>query len=396
MRALPSLAVAALITAGCAHAPDAASRDAASSPRHHLLRLPEMFRRMEASKVEYQLNGEAVFNDQDRQAAAKAFWGNSDAAFPVQVTDASGRITVRELQDPSEGPAGALFADAERAFQQHDFAQAERLYAKGLEISPNDYSTLLAWGETALYQQAYPTAIERFTRAIQVNPWVHAAYAYRGEAQLELGKRDAAVLDYARALARRPRWPALLKEIEVRASALHVRLAPDRLLPAVRVANAGHAIKIEFDTQQSAWLGFGVCKALWLGEESHRVEMTGSARHDGTSIEERECLGALLSSYLNGREKRTTPQDPGLDDAVAITKDGMSGELIAYEILSRMDGNVVAKLPPEEVTRLEAYVRKYVLIDAEAAPGPGRSIPTEEPPSGPPSDPKHGTITARR
>lgn len=158
------------------------------------------------------------------------------------------------------------------------------------------------------------------------------------------------------------------------------------------MTSTSDAIKLEFDSKQPAWMGFGICKALWVGEESHRLEMTGLSGHTGTSTEERECYAALLSNYLTLREKGTTPPDSGLDEALTITKDGMAEELLVYEVLSRMNGNVVALLPDGEVTRLEAFIRKYVLVDADQ-PAP-ESQP--EAPSAPPNDPHAATTTAHR
>jgi hypothetical protein len=118
------------------------------------------------------------------------------------------------------------------------------------------------------------------------------------------------------------------------------------------------AVGIYADMDEPSWLGYGICKAVWIGEPSHRQEMIGSTKHRWTSREETECIAALATGYLRYREKK---QDPALERLLAIIEEGYASELIVYEAASRMAPHVTLTLDGSQRQRMQAFVLKHVL-----------------------------------
>lgn len=299
------------------------------------------------------------FTASEREAAAVELWGDSHGvSLPQLRAGPHGSSVENAVMAPK---TAALVAQAEPLFQAKDFAGAEAIYAEAVAAAPNDYQALLPWAETAFYQEHFDQALERYQRAIDADPVDHRAWEYRGEVLLVLGRREEALAAYVHALALRPRWPNLIAAINNRAQGLRVHVAPLYLSPELRMISAPSGVALE--TGRGAhWFGFGLCKMRWATDAHYRVEKTGSAEHRFTGKEERACLEGLLSVYRSELAKGKVDSDPGLNAALKIQEEGLLPELLLYEVMSRADGNLGARLPEAERTRLERYVREWVLV----------------------------------
>jgi hypothetical protein len=345
-----------------APAPAAAHTVRITGGHQKLLSVREILKKLNDSPRKYAIGTSAApLTDAERTALAAAYWGNSRGAYvPLVKRDASGATQV--IEDEPSPEIAALLSKAEEPFQHHDFAGAEAIYAQVLARDPHDYHALVAHAECEAYQGRLDQALHGYEDAIAANPYAHVAWEYKGEVLLMQRRREDALDAYAHALALKPRWGPLVTHIKNRAEVLGVTVAPERLLPAVRITRTDEATRIELDPRRPEWLGFGACKALWLDDPEHRREVTGSTEHHHNSAEERECVVALLDGY-NGLHKDGKANDPALDEALEIVKAGAIDELLAYEVLSRADENLAAQLPPDLLEKLVAYVRWYVLVD---------------------------------
>ena len=112
----------------------------------------------------------------------------------------------------------------------------------------------------------------------------------------------------------------------------------DVLVPRGFAHEEGKEVMVEFDPDYgAAWLAFANCKGLWLGEASHREEMTGTAERHFSSVEELECLASAAVVHASQREKgEEGAMDTSLDGLVAIIEDGMGTELVLFEMAARV------------------------------------------------------------
>jgi len=108
---------------------------------------------------------------------------------------------------------------------------------------------------------------------------------------------------------------------------------------------------------QGHHVAYGACKALWLGER--RLETSGSAKPGWSLFEERECIVALLDAYHS--DPKAKP-DKDLDRIGAIATAGALDAWILYELASRMDPQIVLKLPRDVQIRVHDFVRDHVLV----------------------------------
>jgi hypothetical protein len=90
---------------------------------------------------------------------------------------------------------------------------------------------------------------------------------------------------------------------DVKLSNSRVHLPPRRAFWRMEGKDAA----IYFAANRPEWLGYAVCKALWLAEPDHAEARTGG--HPAFSIdEEQECGAALLGSYKQLRQEgKPTP-----------------------------------------------------------------------------------------
>jgi hypothetical protein len=110
-------------------------------------------------------------------------------------------------------------------------------------------------------------------------------------------------------------------------------------------------------------LAFANCKALWLGEPSHRQEMTGTTEHPFSSLEETECLASAAMVHEGQKEQGADgPADSSLDRLMGVIDDGMVTELVLFEMAARVHPQYTLTLDDEDRGRLRAYVIRHVLL----------------------------------
>jgi tetratricopeptide (TPR) repeat protein len=268
---------------------------------------------------------------------------------------------------PAKFDAGAmaLVQQAEVHYQAKRYAEAEKLYVQALAKEPGNYLAALDFGDAALFAGDAKTALTRYEQAARINPDDHRSYFFRGTAFLTLDRMEEARDMYARALALRPEHPYVMEALTHNADALGIRVQPRVLKPRALARAEGKGISVHVDPE-SPWFAYGLCKAFWLGEESHREEMTGEREYHPSNIEELECLSMLGAVYarFQGEGK---PKDAALERFMRIVEDGYGKELILYEVLARQAPHVVLTLAPEARERLHQYVLRYVVPPAEGS-----------------------------
>src|SRR5262249_19382064 len=186
-----------------------------------------------------------------------------------------------------------------------------------------------------------------------------------------------ALVDYAAALARRPRHSILRAGSEPRGKYLGRRLRSDVVQFEGFVRRGSEAVEI-CATPTPAWIAWASCKAFWLGDAEHRRQMLGTEASVFSNVEELECLRALLQGYEQQRAERA---DPSLEELRDVARSGELDVLVLLELATRVDPHAALRVPARARPRLLRYVLRHVLVEGEGPrlypPGEGRGRPLE-------------------
>lgn len=267
---------------------------------------------------------------------------------------------------------------AEPLFQKKEYDSARAIYESALGEDPGCYLVALNAGDCYLFSGKADRALHLYDQAIKLNPADFHGHWFRGSALVALGRAEDARLAYSQALAMSPKQPNLLAAIRSKAYELGIDVRDEPFQPSATAGLDGKGVTI-YTVDRPYWWIYGVCRGIWLAEESHRVEMTGEAQHRWTNTEDLECLGALLTQYKSFRDAGKTARERQLDTLLDVRDHHLLNGFAVYEFGSRVSPNVMLLLPETTRSEVADYVRTYVLRKIE----PGRSNLRLDPPVDP-------------
>jgi tetratricopeptide (TPR) repeat protein len=305
---------------------------------------------------------------------AKAMWTPlpvDNIETPVWFMEKDGVTGIGEYHHKPE--AIPFLNKGETAFAAEKYDEAIGYYRKALEASPNDYLALLYLGDSAYRQGFLPDALEMYLRAGAADPADTRSYFFRASVYAATDEVSLAVDAYAEALVRAPRRATLLKAIGLRAKRLGISEPRDFYKPKAMARQSGDKIQVCIAPGDGTapWIAFGLCKAMWLGEASHREAMTGSSKHHFSNIEEKECLLALLAGYKKMRQAGKTLEDSEIERLDAIVLAGMTDDFIFFELATRLIPQAPLYGTEAMRRRLKAYILRFVLEPQAVAPDAG-------------------------
>jgi len=272
--------------------------------------------------------------------------------------------------------SAATLGDARTALADRRYDQAAAIL-ENLKTDNDDYRLyLLATAHHLAGQHGKAIAtLDALLKSHPKSSWRAKALFKRADALMKLGRFKEAREALAWALVLNPRYPAILDKLRAHARELGLGRQPSGLVIRSMARKAGKDVEILFDPSSGAhWLAFAGCKALWIGEPSHRKEMTGSTDRAFSSTEELECFAALLAIYAGERDAGRAKADPSLDRMLRIAEDKLLDVFVLYEITSRVDPQITLRLTKQQRELVRRYVLKYVLSVPDAPP-PGRASP---------------------
>lgn len=129
-------------------------------------------------------------------------------SIPVMAADVGGATTVDAAVEARLQKAEQLFADALTATQKADFAAAESIWGKIIELVPENPAAWSNRGNARVSQGKLAEAITDYDKAIAIAPEQPDAYLNRGAALEGLGQWQAAIDDYNRVLVLDSKDPA--------------------------------------------------------------------------------------------------------------------------------------------------------------------------------------------
>jgi aspartate beta-hydroxylase len=154
--------------------------------------------------------------------------------------------------------ATASLARARDCLRQGHIGEAEKLFAEVLSAAPENVEALNVMGLAALREGALPRAVELLSKAVRLQPDLHASRLYLATALDRSGDVHAALFQYARTLSevqKQNRWvdasstPPPLRPLVERAAAViraGRRAALDRVIdPLVRRYGRGELARVE-------------------------------------------------------------------------------------------------------------------------------------------------------
>lgn len=261
----------------------------------------------------------------------------------------------------------AFFKVAEGHFAAGRYAEARESYLRVVAIDPKFYQAYSYVGDTYFNEKHPELALAYYDTAVALNPAHYQAHYFRGSALRALGRIEEARESFVRALARNPRHESTFTLLRSYGAQLGFRANEVLFMPRGLAMAEGENVVVVFDKDAGAqWLSYAMAKAMWLGEPEHRKAMTGEEeRLPFSTVEETECILALMSVYMNMREKGEIETDERLDRIVEIIDDDYLTEFLIYELGSRVGPQMMLMQTDDLISRMEKFVGKYVIVDRE-------------------------------
>jgi tetratricopeptide (TPR) repeat protein len=292
--------------------------------------------------------------------------------YPVRVQNEDGSTAITEALFRKE--AVTILGEAEGHFIAERFPEAILDYQRIIDRYPDCYLAYAHLGDSYYRMRQIDKAIECFDTAIALNPFDHQTYLYKADALMGLGRCDEAKAAYIHSLSLCPRYDLALANLRHFAAALGVEIRTDLFQPQTYVRPEPDSIAIYVGNERSLalWLPYGLVKAIWQGEPSHRQKVLGDpnagATYAWSSIEEKEALLNLVMVYQSWKQEGRVQPDPKLDLLTEIVEAGDLPGFILYEIASRMCPYITLTRPEEERESLRGFIAKYIVVPVTRAP----------------------------
>jgi len=271
---------------------------------------------------------------------------NSQDSYRVY-TD-SGFYTSRyEINDK----ARPLLDQAEAYFKSNNRYSALMYYRMALEADSTQYYILTYIGQMYDGQRDYTNSIEWYKKAISKNYIDYMAHWFLADAYFAIGEVDSAVdeIVIARILNRNnPRLADSMNRIFKKAK----RNTNDWCFNPQIAINKGEGNRVIVE-MSADWTAYAMAKALWNFEPGYKESM-GVAPDNYSTIEEKECLFALLVGMENA--KTSVKNNPQLMILKKATDNNHLEDYMLYEVFLPRSPQVAYQLSEQAIQSIKDYV----------------------------------------
>jgi len=283
----------------------------------------------------------------------------------------------------SHAEADAAMRAGEAAFGRNDFKGAVEGYTRALLIDPNLYAAALFLGDTYFKQKLYGSAGEWFKRAVAIDPNQETAYRYWGDMLMASGDMPGAREKFENAIVASPYSKRSWIGLTQWAQRQGLVLKQPSIRPQVAVGNGKQTdqdgkpnIQITLDASSfgngkskddpsgSAWLMYGMSRALWRGDK-FKQEFPNEKEYRHTLREEVDALHLAAAAVGEKKGKKAKSLPPDIAKLVELDSKGL---LEPYVLISAADDDVAkdyAGYREKNWQKLVQYLHEYVTAEPD-------------------------------
>jgi tetratricopeptide (TPR) repeat protein len=271
--------------------------------------------------------------------------------------DEKGRFSFNE-------EAEKLMIEAESFFAQGEMDKALEKYQKALTLDPKIYYAALFSGDVYLRKVKYDLAETWYQKAIAIDPYIETAYRYSATPLMKQGKTDQARDRYIESYITSPYNKLALSGIVNWGQATNTRLGhPKFNIPKTSTDADGKektTINMSVEDDGSvAWIGYTATRLEWK-DKKFKATFPKELTYRHTLQEETEALRSVASMAKSLKGKKTKLSQE-LETLINLDNDGL---LEPYILLAIPDNGIAedhfAYLKSNR-EKLRQYVLKYVI-----------------------------------
>jgi tetratricopeptide (TPR) repeat protein len=260
--------------------------------------------------------------------------------------------------------AEKLMVEAESFFAQRKMDEALEKYQKALAIDPKLYYAALFSGDVYLQKVKYDLAETWYQKAIAIDPYIETAYRYSATPLMKQGKTDQARDRYIESYITSPYNKLALSGMVNWGQATNTRLGHPRFnIPQTSTDSDGKektTINVSGEDDGSiAWISYSATRSEWK-EKKFKAAFPKELSYRHTLQEETEALRSVASMAKSLKGKKTKLSQE-LENLINLDNDGL---LEAYILLAIPDDGIAedhfAYLKNNR-EKLRQYVLKYVI-----------------------------------
>lgn len=323
----------------------------------------QIYKIMEESKVHYNILSMDHLPDSLKGKSFDAILFPRMAApisYPTLKKTDSG-FTVIESRFNED--AVSFFEKAEKYYGEKNYDAAIEQYNSAIKADSTMYLAHLYLGDCYLNTEKTEEALKCYQNANRINPYDYRTSFFQATALGKLGRFEEVTEKYRDALVVKPRHNNIMLVAGKMSSLLKISVTDDAFIPKSLALKGPDSIYAYFSVDESsAWLAYALAKSVWLGEEKiDGLKEADSKAYWGTT-EEKQAIIALLDAYDGTKVNEDFKQDSYLEKLRLIVADGLLDAFILYEIGSKIDPNLILRMPADVKEEVRKYISKYVLV----------------------------------
>ena len=287
-----------------------------------------------------------------------AVLGSKDPLLPELLqTTAPNYDKTRDAPFSNNKKAADRIAQAEKAFAQHRYDDAAKLYQEALKHDPKSYVATLFTGDSYYASGNLPSAIEWFKKAVALDPNIETAHRYLADALRKSGKPDEALDEYIAALIAEPyaRLPRMMLERVAQGVNPLYKTSPLRDIPMLdnEIDANGSTVSLVITPAKNSPMivAYATARTNWVKSEGKNADWRQSA------AEEAVGLRAFATTVFELNDKKDANASNWLAAAVAIKKLDEAGLLEAAIHLDRPTKDIARDYPAYREKHRDLLVR---------------------------------------